>query len=153
MNSLTRTVKLSLYMLYIFAAILALSALSLPFLVTWYVETMGRDATLPATIMLTCYPCLPFAVIALLSLRKMLNNMLAGLVLGDKNISCLRSASLCCFAITAITVAAGRLYKPFFILALSAAACGFSFFVAKSIIEMLLGEQRRKEAEEIEENL
>lgn len=147
------SVKASLYMVYLFAVLLAVAAVALPFIVTWYVEEKGRDATLPATIMLTCYPCLPFAAAILISLRRLLMNMLSGLVLGDKNLNLLRAASIACFAVTAITVAAGRQYKPFYIIALAAAGCGLTFLVVRAVFGMLLGEQREKDLEEIKETL
>lgn len=153
MNNYRQAVKLALYFVYAFGILLILTAVGLPFGVTWYVETKGRDATLPATIMLTSYPCLPFVGIALLSLKKLLNNVLSGLILGDKNISLLRAASLSSFAVTAITVAAGRLYKPFFIVALCAAACGITFYSVKAIFGVMLDAQREKEAKDIEESL
>ena len=146
-------VKMSLYLVYIFAAALVAVSVALPFIVTWYVETKGRDSTLPATIMLTCYPCLPFAAAILISLKRLLNNVLAGLILGDKNLALLRAAAISCFGIVAITAAAGRLYKPFYIIAASAAACGLTFFIVKSIFAVMLSERREKELKDIEGNL
>lgn len=153
MNEYKRAVRIALYLIYAFTVLLVLVAIGLPFGVTWYVEGKGRDQTLPATVMLTCYPCMPFVGIALLSLRKLLNNVLSGLILGDKNISLLRSAALSSFAVTAITAAAGRLYKPFFIVAVCAAACGITFYTVKSIFGVMLGAERDKEAKDIEETL
>lgn len=146
-------VRVSLYLVYLFSVILIAVSVALPFIVTWYVEERGRDQTLPATIMLTCYPCLPFAAAILISLRRLLNNVLSGLILGDKNLSLLRAISICCFAITAITVAAGRQYLPFYIAAAAAAACGLTFFIVKSLFGVLLSERREKELKSIEENL
>ena len=143
-------VKVSLYLVYAFSVALVAVSVALPFIVTWYVETKGRDSTLPATIMLTCYPCLPFAVAVLISLRRLLNNVLSGLILGDKNLTLLRAAAISCFGIVAITLAAGRLYKPFYIIAASAAACGLTFLIVKSIFGVMLSERREKDLEDIE---
>ena len=122
MDSYKWPVKAALYMVYCFSVILIAISVALPFIITWYVETRGRDATLPATIMLTCYPCVPFAAAILISLRRLLVNVLSGLILGDKNLNLLRAIIISCFGITAITVAAGRQYLPFYIIAASAAA-------------------------------
>ena len=146
-------VKFSLYMVYAFCVALTVISVLLPFLITWYVEERGGDETLPATIMLTCYPCLPFAAAILISLRRLLKNVLDGLVLGDKNLNLLRVAAIASFAITAITVAAGRLYKPFYIIALASAACGLTFYIVKSILGVLLAERREKDLAEIEETI
>lgn len=153
MESYKRPVRLALYMVYVFSVAVAVLAVTLPFIVTWYVETRGRDQTLPATIMLTCYPCLPFAAAILISLRRLLKNVLSGLLLGDKNLSLMRAIIISCFAITAITVAAGRQYTPFYIAAAAAAAGGLMFYTVKSIFNALLQKQREKDYEKIEEEL
>lgn len=153
MESYKKPVKAALYMVYVFGVLLAVLSVALPFIVTWYVESRGRDQTLPATIMLTCYPCLPFAAAILAALRRILNNVLGGLILGDKNLSLLRVLSVSCFAITAITVAAGRQYTPFYIIAASAAAGGLIFFVVRSLFGALLQKQRESEIKDIEETL
>ena len=103
--------------------------------------------------MLTCYPCLPFAAAILISLRRILKNVLSGLILGDKNLKLLNAAAISSFAITAITVAAGRQYKPFYIIAFAAAALGLVFFVVKSLFSALLQKQREKDLGDIEEEL
>ena len=149
MNGYKAGVRAALNMVYVFGVLLAVSAAALPFIVTWYVETRGRDQTLPATIMLTCYPCLPFAAAVLISLKRLLKNVLDGLILGDKNLSLLRAAAISFFAITVITLAAGRYYKPFYILAGCAAFCGLTFFVVRSLFNALLQKQREKDLEEI----
>ena len=153
MESYKKPLKAALYLVYIFGAILAALSVALPFIITWYVEARGRDQTLPATIMLTCYPCLPFAAAILISIRRLINNSLSGLILGDKNLSLLRATVISCFAITAITLAAGRQYRPFYIIAASAAACGLVFFVVRSLFGALLEKQREKDLEDIEENI
>ena len=153
MESYKKPVKAALYMVYVFGVLLAVLSVALPFIVTWYVESRGRDQTLPATIMLTCYPCLPFAAAILAALRRILNNVLGGLILGDKNLSLLRVLSVSCFAITAITVAAGRQYTPFYIIAASAAAGGLIFFVVRSLFGALLQKQRESAIKDIEDTL
>lgn len=140
-------------MVYLFGVVLAALAVALPFIVTWYVEARGRDQTLPATIMLTCYPCLPFAAAILIALRRILNNVLSGLILGDKNLALLRAIIISCFAVTAITVAAGRQYAPFYIIAVSAASSGLVFFVVKALFNSLLQKQRENDLEGMVEEL
>ena len=153
MESYKRPVRLALYMVYVFSVLLVVLAVALPFIITWYVETRGRDQTLPVTIMLTCYPCLPFAAAILISLRRLLKNVLAGLILGDKNQTLLRAVTISCFAITAITLAAGRQYTPFYLAAAAAAAGGLIFIIVRSLFGALLQKQREKDIEKIEEEL
>lgn len=153
MNGYRKPLKAALYMVYAFAVILAAISVALPFIITWYVESRGRDQTLPATIMLTCYPCLPFAVAILVSLRRILVNALSGLILGDKNLSLMRILIISFFAITVITVAAGRQYTPFYLISAASAACGLTFFVVRSLFDALLQKQREADLESIEGEL
>ena len=51
-----KSVTLSLILVYIAMAVLAAITVTMPWLVTWYVESKGREASLPTTIMVTCYP-------------------------------------------------------------------------------------------------
>ena len=90
MKNYRRSAKLSLFVTYVFMVALLLCVIFLPMIVTWYVEVKGRDQTLPTTIMLTCYPLVPFAAIVLFSLRRLLINLLSGLVIGEQNIKMLK---------------------------------------------------------------
>ena len=153
MNEYIKFTKAALCLVYLSMVVLLVSALSLPFIVTWYVEVKGRDQTLPAIIMLTCYPCLPFAVMILISFKNLLKNILGGLILGDKNLNLIKISIVSFFAITAITSGAGRLYKPFFLIAAGALSCAVTLFVVRSIFGALLYKQREKDLEGIKENL
>lgn len=115
MLSVQKSLKLSLMLTDIFMIILIVFTVFLPFGVSWYVEVMHRPQTLPATIMVTCYPCAPFVAVALLSLRKILKNALRGSIFTDANSKHLRNISICCLVISIITLIAGRYYLPFYI--------------------------------------
>lgn len=115
MLSVQKALKLSLILTDIFIIVLAAFTILLPFGVSWYVEVMHRSQTLPATIMVTCYPCAPFVAVCLLSLRKILKNTLKGSVFTAENSKHLRNISLCCLIISLITLIAGRYYLPFYI--------------------------------------
>lgn len=151
MDGSKKLLKATLYLVYVFMLLLAAISVALPFVVTRYVEERGRDQTLFTSIMLICYPCLPFAAAILVLLRRLINNALSGLVLGDKNLSALKGLAISCFAITALTAAGGGQYKPFYIIALCSAACGLTFFTVRSLSGALLQKQREKDLEEIEE--
>ena len=75
------------------------------------------------------------------------------LILGDKNQTLLRAVAISCFAITAITLAAGRQYTPFYLAAAAAAAGGLIFIIVRSLFGALLQKQREKDIEKIEEEL
>ncbi len=125
--------KLSLYITNIFIIILAVFTVALPWMVTWYVETMGRSASLASTIMVTCYPCVPFAVGALVFLRKLLKNLIVKIDFGSGNLKLLRNLAYCCIVISAITLIAGKFYLPFFIVGSTFAFVSLLIFTFRSI--------------------
>lgn len=107
--------RISLFLTNIFFCLLIVFTITLPLMVTWYVETMGRAASLPATIMVTCYPCVPFAGTILLSLRRFLKDTIKGEIFTPRNIKYLRNISMCCAIISLITFIGGKFYLPFLI--------------------------------------
>ena len=115
MRNYRKSAKLSLFVTYLFMVLLLLCVIFLPMLVTWYVEIKGRSASLPTTILVTCYPCAPFTGIALLSLRKLLKNALEDEIFSDSSIRCLKYICVACTLISLITLIAGRYYLPFYI--------------------------------------
>ena len=107
--------KIALFLTNIFFCLLIIAAITLPLMVTWYVETMGRSASLPTTILVTCYPCVPFTGTILLSLRRFLKDTIKGELFTPRNMKYLRNISICCVIIAIITHVAGKFYLPFFI--------------------------------------
>ena len=144
MKNYRRSAKLSLFVTYVFMAALLLCVIFLPMVVTWYVEVKVRDQTLPTTIMLTCYPLVPFAAIVLLSLRRLLINLLSGLVIGEQNIKMLKRISICCLAAGLIMIFVGHRYMPFYIAGIAAAACSLIVSVIQNLFEALLQAQNEE---------
>ena len=124
-----KALKTTLIITYIFIVFLIFLAIALPWLVTWYVETMGRKQTLPTIIMLTCYPCVPFAFLTLVNLRKIILNMLKEKVFVNENSKAFKKISVYCMCISVITFVAGFFYLPFFIVFL-----GTGFFSAATVV-------------------
>lgn len=110
-----KSVRLAVILTDVFLCLLVIFTVALPWMVTWYVETMGRKASLPATVMVTCYPCVPFAACSLICLRRLLKNMLSGMLFHHSSSRYLRNISYCCIIIAVITLIAGRFYLPFYI--------------------------------------
>ena len=110
-----KSLKAAIILTYIFMVILLVLVVTLPMLVTWYVEVKGRSASLPTTILVTCYPCAPFTGISLLCLRKLLKNALMDELFSLSSIRSLKYMSVSCAVISAITLIAGRYYLPFYI--------------------------------------
>lgn len=144
MKNYRKSAKLSLFVTYVFMAALLLCVIFLPMVVTWYVEVKGRDQTLPTTIMLTCYPLVPFAAIVLFSLRRLLINLLSGLVIGEQNIKMLKRISICCLAAGLIMIFVGHRYMPFYIAGIAAAACSLIVSVIQNLFEALLQAQNEE---------
>lgn len=148
-----KSLKISLAVINISVIVLFALAIALPWLVTWFVEVRHKDGGLPAVVMLTCYPSLPFAVGALFNIRKLLKNCLGGLIFGDKNISCLKKICMCCLAGSIITFAAGFFYLPFFVVSIAAAGCALIVKVIKDLFAAELELRREELYETVREEL
>ncbi|MCQ2449937.1 MAG: DUF2975 domain-containing protein [Clostridia bacterium] len=130
-----KSIQLSLVLTYIFMGSLVIGIIALPWLVEWYVEVRHRSADLPTTIMLTCYPCVPFAAVCLWSLKVFLQNLLQDKVFNPQNATMLLRISWCCFGIMAIMLFSGRYYLPFYICAICTAFLGLILRVIRNLIQ------------------
>lgn len=115
MPSSRKALKLCLMLTDIFIGLLIIITVFLPYGISWYVETMHRSQSLPATVMVTCYPCAPFVGIALFMLRRILKRASNGAFFTDIGLNDIRVISVCCAVIAVITLIAGRYYLPFYI--------------------------------------
>lgn len=148
-----KSVKLALAITYIFAALLVFIVIALPGIVTWYVEYRGKAASLPTTIMLTCYPCVPFVGYALWALRALLKNILADKVFCKENITQMNRLTFCAFAIMLIMVISGRFYLPFFVSAICSGFMGLIVMIVKNLFEAALPKENAEEVEEAKNNI
>ncbi len=128
-----KALKTALWLTNIFAVLLAFCAVALPWAVTWYVETMGRSQKLPAIIMVTCYPCVPFAGAILLYLRRIIKNISNDMLFHLDNVIYFTRIALFCLIISVITLIAGRFYLPFLIVGIAFAFFAFLTFVYKTV--------------------
>ncbi len=115
MPSTKKTLRICIALTDVFIALLIAAVIFLPFIITVYVEVNHRSQALPATVMVTCYPCAPFAGLALFNLRKILRRCRDGRIFCTENSGGLRLIALCCAVIAVITLIAGRYYLPFYI--------------------------------------
>lgn len=142
MRNYRKSTKLSLLIVNVSIILLFALAALLPWLVTWYVEVYNKDHGLPTVVMLTTYPCLPFMAATLFSLRKILKNILSGLIFGDKSINALRTVCVCCLACALITLVAGRYYMPFYVVSFAAAGFAVIINTVKNVFSAALEQQR-----------
>ncbi len=135
-----KALKISLIVTNIFILLLAACSVALPWMVTWYVETMGRSPKLPSIIMVTCYPCVPFAAAILLYLRRLIKNISRDMLFHSDSVSCFSRITVFCVAISLITVIAGRFYLPFFIVGVAFAFFALLVFVFKTVFSHIAQE-------------
>jgi len=128
-----KSLKTALIITYIFFFILIALAIALPVLVTWYVEFKGRSASLPTTILVTCYPCVPFTGASLIFLKNLIKNAQKNETFSQGSIRCLKNISACFFIIAVITLVAGRYYMPFYIVGATFAFLSLVIFSLKAI--------------------
>ena len=140
--------RLTLIFTYICIALFVAAVIFLPMIVTWYVETMGRSSELATTVMLTCYPCSPFAAIALLSVRLVVKDIVWDKVFDRKNITRMLRVSGCCLAAGAIMLFAGNFYMPFYIAGAAAVFCSLLSKVFADIIKTGVNSQEKNEENE-----
>ena len=128
-----KALTIAIWLINIFGVLLVGFAVALPWAVTWYVETMGRSQTLPAIIMVTCYPCVPFVAGILLYLRRIIRNILKDMLFHLDNVTYFNRISIFCIFISVITFIGGKFYLPFLIVGTT--FCFFSFltFVYKTV--------------------
>ena len=149
MRDYKKSVKITLMIINLSIVLLFALAIFLPSMITNYTEVRGKDESLPTVVMLTSYPCFPFAAVALFSIRKLLKNILNGLVFGDQNIFILKKISLCCIGGSAITFIAGFFYLPFFAICIAAGGCAIIIKVIKDVFDAELQSRRDKMYEDM----
>lgn len=135
MHDYKKAAKMSLVITYICMLLLPVLAVALPYGITWYVEVKGRSADLAAVVMLTCYPCVPFAVVALFCLRRFLKNIISESVFEGNGIKDILYVSVCCAVAGLIMLVAGIFYMPFYI---AGGAALFGALITKTIYDLML---------------
>lgn len=131
------TLKLSVIITDIFMIILVGFCIGLPWFITWYAEVMNRSSTLAATVMITCYPCAPFAATLLFLLRKLLKNIIAEQIFTNSNVAIFKKMIICCMVISFITLIAGKFYMPFLIVGATFAFLSLLLYSLKGIFAKL----------------
>ncbi len=143
MKDYKKSAEFTLVITYVLMGLLICFAVILPYGVTWYVEKMGRSADLATVVMLTCYPCTPLAFVAILSLQKIMKNVLKGNIVNENNLKCLKRLAVCCFVAGMIMAFAGSFYMPFYISGGSALFCS----VVVKVVYDILGHYIKKDEE------
>lgn len=118
MKNKIKSITVSLWMVRIFAVLLAgITAGAYPIL-KWYLQTFDWDKSDYKLTMLTIgmYCALPFAWLTLYSLHKLLMNIRAKKIFDSNNVKMLGFSAFSCFAVSAIGLVIILLYLPKFAL-------------------------------------
>jgi hypothetical protein len=134
MSDYKKSAKITLGLTYFLMFVVAVLAVTLPWLITLYAEKMNRSQSLATTVMLTCYPCLPFCVVALFSMKKALKNIINGEVFIEQNILMFKRISWCCLFAGVILLIAGNFYLPFYIAGAAAVSCAILMKLIKDVL-------------------
>lgn len=145
MNDYKKSAKVTLAVTYVLFILLIVLVITLPFIVTWYVERRQSATSLAAVIMLTCYPCVPFAAVSLLSLRKIIKSILREDILNEANVKNLRRIIYSCFTAGNIMLIAGIYYRPFFVGGGAAIFCALVVKTVKDLFTYLISEKENGE--------
>lgn len=140
MSNYKKSAKISLVITYIFMFLLIVLTIGLPYGISWYVEIKGRSADLAAIVMLTCYPCVPFAAVALFCLRRFLKNLIKDTLFESNHLRDLIYIAFCCLFSGIIMLIAGIFYMPFYI---SGGAAVFCALIIKVIYDAMLNLKER----------
>ena len=133
MLSQTKSAKLSLYLTDFIIALFCAAAFFLPRFTKWYITYMGRPANVRIVVLAVCYTCLPFALLALFSLHRLLKNIMRGDAFVTDNIKQLNVLFLCCAAAAVISFFSGYFYLPFYIISVAAAFFSLILRVIKNV--------------------
>lgn len=128
-------IKISVLLIDIAFFLLGVFVIALPFVITWYAEVMERGPSLATTVMLTCYPCVPFGFCILLCLRRFLKGVMNDELFSKNSVYQLKNICICCLIIAVITIVAGNFYMPFFIVGGTFLFLALITFSLKSVIK------------------
>lgn len=140
--------RISILLIDICFFLLIVFVFALPFFITLYAEVMGRGPNLATTVMVTCYPCVPFGWAILLSLRRFLKKTMAGSLFSEYNLIQLKRVCICCVVIAGITIIAGNFYMPFFIAGGTFMFASLITFSIRAVIKSEIPENTEEELKE-----
>lgn len=128
-----KSIQLSLGLVDLCALIALACAFAMPSIAAWYVTNFDRTPLMRRILVASFYCCLPFALIALGALHRLLRNLLRELLFIPQNVTLLRALSWCCFAVALVTLISGCFYLPFLLICAAAAFMGLILRVIKNV--------------------
>ena len=104
-----KSIQLSLALVDLCILIALICAFAMPSIAAWHAASFGRAEARQLSIAFYC--CLPFALIALGALHRLLRNLLKELLFIAQNVTLLRMLSWCCFAVALVKLVAWYAYN------------------------------------------
>lgn len=131
----SKSVLLSSICTKIVIGLVAVMAITAPYLVSGYLAYTSKDPGISQSLLITIYACCVPSMIALVSLDRLLFRIKKNEVFIEKNVKYLRIISWCCFAVSFILAVSGLYYILFLMIAIAAAFFGLILRVVKNVIE------------------
>ena len=129
-----KSAKLTLAIDYVFCAVLGgLMFFAYPFF-DWFFGFRDNGDFLKVTILVAFYICCVPAWTALVSIAKLMKNIMAEEVFTENTVFLIRLLSWCCAAVSFVCLIAGVIYTPLWFVTLGAAFMMLILRVLKSVI-------------------
>ena len=129
-----RSLYLSIIMLYVAAAALAVMAFMAPSLIDWYVRIAGRTETYFYVFLAVFYGCCPFLFCILGLLHQVLRNLKKGNVFIPQNIRFLRYISWLCFCTVPLILLGSWFFPVMVLMAIVVAFMGLIVRVVNNVM-------------------
>ena len=136
MKKYKNSAKILLFVSYLLFVLLAVLVILLPQGARWYTDIKGRPNTLPTDLISTCYPCVPFAFLAIWEIRKVAKSILDDKAFTKATRKSIFVFGLCCLIAGLIMFVAGFFYFPFFIASGAALFCTLITKVFSDVLSM-----------------
>lgn len=129
-----KSAKLTLIIDYIFCALLSVIMVFAYPVFSWFFSFRGNGDLLCITVLVAFYICCVPAWTALVSIVKLMKNIMAEEVFTEKNVFLIRLLSWCCALVSFVCFIAGFIYMPLWFVTLGAAFMMLILRVLKSVM-------------------
>lgn len=129
-----KSAKLTLVIDYIFCALLGVIMIFAYPVFHWFFSFRANTELLTGTVLTAFYICCIPAWTALISIMKLMKNIMAQEVFTEKTVFLIRLLSWCCAAVSFICFLAGFIYMPLWFVTLGAAFMMLILRVLKSVM-------------------
>ena len=129
-----KSAKITLWTVRFFMLCLLALAITAPWITQYYVKYRNMKPVSQHSLLATFYACVPSVAYALWAMHLLLLRFIKGLVFTRGNVNLVRSVSLCCAIVAAVTLLGALDYLPFIIIT---ALMAFLFLAVQVIANIL----------------